>query len=446
METIEFAERIAAASTEVTYEDLSQDDVQRVILCFVDWLGVALAASGSFPVKVLTRLVEEDGGQPQATALTGRKVTVAQAALINGAMSHTLDYDDVHMSIPGHPSVVLWPGLTALAEWRQASGREAIAAFAAGLRAACWLGGLIGDTHYAKGWHPTATLGAIGASVSAAKLLRLDSNACTNAIAIAATRAAGLRQSFGTMCKPLHAGHAAELGVQSARLALGGFQGAANILDGERGFLKIFAGDRGDITPQWADERATYLDGMLFKYHATCYFTHAVIDALVNLRPSLASSAIDKIQIVVHPIAAEICHFENPEDESEAKFSIKFAAAASICGIDLSAPDFFTQLAAEKEKISMIERAISIETKSELASTEATVVVSLVDGATYKASSNSGIPESNALIIESKIRQKFMALTAPLLGQQAAAMLLDTCFMLSDLPTFDPIFAKIPLK
>ena len=146
------------------------------------------------------------------------------AALVNGTASHALDFDDVNMAILGHPTVAVLPGLLALAEETGATQREILVAFVAGYDVACRTGALMSPSHYGHGFHATATVGSIGAAAACARLLRLDAEATATAYGIAATMASGLKSMFGTMCKPLHAGRAAQNGLQARGWRPGGSQ------------------------------------------------------------------------------------------------------------------------------------------------------------------------------------------------------------------------------
>ena len=144
---------LAARSAALCYTDLPQDVRLRVRQCLLDWIGVTLAGACEPLVHMLAEEAREQGGHAQATVV-GHAMTTSsrQAALINGAASHTLDYDDVNMAFTGHPSVVLIPALLALAESRGASGRDFMTAFAAGYETMCQLGLACGDAQYSNGF------------------------------------------------------------------------------------------------------------------------------------------------------------------------------------------------------------------------------------------------------------------------------------------------------
>ncbi|HLK23622.1 MAG TPA: MmgE/PrpD family protein, partial [Caulobacteraceae bacterium] len=204
--------------------------------CILDWLGVALAGRNAPLVDILVdELAPADAADGASLVGRGRRARIDDAVLINGAMGHALDFDDVIMPM-GHPTAPVAPVALSLAEHRGASGGEALMAYIAGVEAECRIARLVGPSHYAKGWHATATLGTFGAAMAAARLLGLEDEALEHAFGIAGTQAAGLKSVFGTMSKPLHPGKAAANGLLAARLAARGFTSDVDILSSKQGF------------------------------------------------------------------------------------------------------------------------------------------------------------------------------------------------------------------
>src|ERR1041385_1805418 len=211
---------LAEQAAAVSYNALPDPVRALARQCVLDYYGVALAGAGDPLVAILLDELAEAGGAAQAGIIghTAR-LPVMSAALVNGAIGHALDYDDVNLAMPGHPSVAILPGLLALAEARQSSGRDVIAAFVAGYETACRIGSALRPGHYNLGFHSTGTVGAFGAAAACAHLLGIDAEAMARALGIAGTQAAGLKAQFGTMCKPFHAGKASQSGLLAARLA-----------------------------------------------------------------------------------------------------------------------------------------------------------------------------------------------------------------------------------
>src|SRR5260221_7300234 len=198
---------LATQASAVTYEGLSEPVRALARQCVLDYYGCAVAGAADPLVGILLDETGEAGGAPQASIIAAAaRLPMLSAALVNGAAGHALDYDDVNLAMPGHPSVAILPGLLALAELRHSSGREIIAAFVAGYETACRIGVALRPGHYNLGFHATGTVGAFGAAAACARLLGLAAAATAQALGIAGTQAAGIKSPFGTTCKPFHAG------------------------------------------------------------------------------------------------------------------------------------------------------------------------------------------------------------------------------------------------
>ena len=180
------------------------------------------------------------GRSRQAGGLRRRafgKVPARAAALANGTISHALDYDDTHFAHIGHPSVAILPAALAAGEEVDASGAAVLDAFLIGAEASIRIGMVLGRPHYDRGFHQTATAGAFGATVAAARVMALTRDQTRQALSLVSTRASGLKSQFGSMGKPYNAGIAASNGVEAAALARRGFVSADDGVGGEQGFI-----------------------------------------------------------------------------------------------------------------------------------------------------------------------------------------------------------------
>ena len=210
---------LAGKATGLGYNSLPAPVREIARQCVLDYLGVALAGAEDPLVHILLDEMTEAGESPQSSIIGhDARLPALSAALVNGAAAHALDYDDVNMAMPGHPSVAILPGLLALAELKGSPGSEVITAFVAGYETACRVGATLQPGHYNLGFHATSTVGSFGAAAACARLLGLDVEMTAMALGIAGTQAAGLKSQFGTMCKPFHAGKAAQNGLLAARL------------------------------------------------------------------------------------------------------------------------------------------------------------------------------------------------------------------------------------
>ena len=288
-------------------------------------------------VGMLLDEMAEAGGTAQASVIGHRvRLPALAAALVNGAAGHALDYDDVNLAMPGHPSVAILPGLLALAELKGSSGREVITAFVAGYETACRIGMALQPGHYALGFHSTATIGSFGAAAACARLLGLDAEATAVALGIAGTQAAGLKSQFGTMCKPFHAGRASQNGLLAARLAARGFSSRPDLLECVQGFAATHGPDFSPEAALATPENGFHLFANLFKYHAACYMTHAPIECARRVRRDHAPSpdAIAAITLRLDAGCDRICNIPAPVDGLQSKFSLRQTVAMALAGVD----------------------------------------------------------------------------------------------------------------
>ena len=237
-------ELLAQFIQSVRFEDLPEPAARYAANAITDCVGVALAGSVEPLARHLVAVLTDGRGEGPAYLFgTDRRAGWAEAALYNGAAAHAIDYDDTSHPAYTHPSSQLVPVLFSLGRYTRASGRTLITAYAVGLEVEGKLGRAMNYGHYAKGWHPTGTFGALGACGTASKLLGLNTTQIRNAMGVAASGASGIRANFGTMTKPLHPGLAAYHGVLAGLLAAKGFTAAGNILEHPLGFMQVFAGE-----------------------------------------------------------------------------------------------------------------------------------------------------------------------------------------------------------
>jgi 2-methylcitrate dehydratase PrpD len=302
-------------------------------LCLTDWIGAALRGSTEPLAAALDRVVAVTGGAPQATVIgRGRRTSALLAALANGAQGHALDFDDTHLGSIVHGSAPVAPTVLAVGEWCGRPGADVLTAFVAGFEVETRIGRVIGPTLADRGWHVTALLGHFGAAAAAGKLLGLTAPELRRALGIAGTQAAGLEQSLGTMCKPLHPGKAAMNGLLAALLAREGFTGPDGVLDERSGLPATFAGIT-DLSAAIEDlgTRWEILDNST-KLYAACHLLHATIDAgrEIRARAAPAPDAIAAVECHVHPLAVKIAAIPEPRTGLEAKFSAAYCAALAL--------------------------------------------------------------------------------------------------------------------
>jgi 2-methylcitrate dehydratase PrpD len=412
---------LAQMAAGVTFDALPAEILELSRQCFLDWLGVTIAGAHEPPVEILFDEIAEQGGYAQAS-LIGRsaKASTQQAALINGAASHALDYDDVNWALQGHPSVAIIPGLLALAQQREAAGADFIAAFTAGYETACRVGRLVSPSHYRRGFHATSTVGAIGAAAACANLMGLDSEETAIAFGIAATRAAGLKSMFGTMCKPLHAGSAAQNGLLAAQLAARGFDSRKDALDCAQGFADTQS-DGANIEAALAKPAAGYhMRANLFKFHAACYLTHSAIECCSRLRNEFGIQPADVKKAVVKVDSGldGVCNIQKPASGLEAKFSLRMTSAFAIAGIDTASTAVYCLPNCVDPGLEALRDKVSVELQANWPQTFTQVAIELQDGRQLNAEHDSGIPAPDLDDQSRRLVSKFHSLVDPILGRE----------------------------
>lgn len=424
-------ERLVSLARAIAFDGIPSDAITVARTCLLDWLGCALAGSRE-PLSDI--LVKEAASHGIAT-LVGRdqKTSVHWAALCNGAASHALDYDDAHMHMGGHPTVPVAAAALALAEELNASGRELLTAFVAGVETECRLGPLVGPSHYGAGWHNTATLGTFGATAACARLLDLDEGATRHAFGIAGTQASGLKSVFGSMSKPFQAGKAASDGLLAARLASNGFTAHPDILETAQGIADTYT---TTFTPDALDA----LDGRwlvretLFKYHASCYLTHSPMEAAIALRDAhkIDSADIARVEVVVPHGHLKVCNILEPQTGLEGKFSLRATAAMALRGDDTSDPALFTDEFVSSDEIVSLRDRVEVVPSDKVAGTQARVNVTRTNGTTVSETVDVGRPAEDVDRQWNRITEKFVRLAAPVIGEDKAWRLHKQVELLDD--------------
>lgn len=398
----------------------------------LDWLGCALAGSR----EPLARILVEESATHGPAGLVGheKRTSVHWAALVNGAASHALDYDDTHLHMAGHPSVPVAPAALALAEERKAGGRDLIAAFVTGVETECRLGSLLGPGHYAAGWHATATVGTFGAAAACANLLGLDEEQWLHAFGIAGTQASGLKSVFGTMSKPFQAGKAAADGLLAAKLAARGFTSATDVVEAHQGFAATHA---ATLDP----ERLSSLDGRwltketLFKYHASCYLTHSAMEATVALveRNKVEAGDVEAVTIVVPPGHLDVCGISEPSTGLEGKFSLRGTVAMTLLGDDTADPASFTDERIRSPELVALRDRITVQPTSEMFGTATRIELRTTDGRVLAETADVGTPATDLERQWERLSAKFVRLASPVLGEDRAWALHDLVRRLDEL-------------
>ena len=346
----------------------SETAAAMIRLSCLDWAACALAGRGEAVARNLMRIALSEGGTSEAGIVGGGRVPARSAALVNGATSHALDYDDTHFAHIGHPSVAIFPAVLAVAEREGCALGEALDAALLGAEASIRIGLWLGRGHYQVGFHQTATAGAFGATLAVARLQGASPELTRAALGLAATKAAGIKAQFGTMGKPLNAGLAAECGVMAVDWAMAGVTSDDQALDGVNGFGLTHHG-AGDLTA-FDDLGACWLfEDISHKFHACCHGLHAMLEAMRGL-----SEVPERVVIHTHPRWMTVCNIKSPATGLEAKFSYRMAAAMALAGIDTGAIESYSDDLAGRDDLAALMARVTVKTDDNLTEMQARVV------------------------------------------------------------------------
>jgi len=316
----------------------------------VNAVGAALGGCRDSAIEAMATTLAPLAGPPQA-ALFGRgsRADIATAAELNAASANVLDFDDAHLSTVIHPAAPVLGPCFALAEHRHASGQAFLEAFAIGMEIACRLGEALTQRHYLRGFHITATCGAVGAAFACSRLLDLSADRTAHAGGIAATQAAGLVENLGFVAKSVGVGAAARTGLLAALYAANGADAAPHWLEGKRGFLAVLS-DAPDpaklldgLGERWELARNTY------KPYPTGVVLNPVLDAALEIAgaPDFDVAQVGRVSVRGAPLLLERADRPHVETGREAKISLQHAVARALLRRRIGVEDFLDPAVAD---------------------------------------------------------------------------------------------------
>ncbi|WPB95900.1 MmgE/PrpD family protein [Streptomyces malaysiensis] len=369
------AERLGALAELVANDGLPADRRSDVADRVLDLLGNCLAALSERPAEVVAATVREWGGSPQATAIgLATRLPAPSAALVNGTLAHSLDFDDTHLPSVLHPSAAVVPAALAVAEQTDASGPAFSDAVAVGVEVTCRLGMAGYDernansVYFDRGQHATAICGTVGAAVAAGMLRGLSAARLTSAIGIACSMGSGIIEAnrTGGTVKRIHCGWAAHAGVVAAALAGNGITGPPTVLEGRFGLLRAFCGDRFDLEAVTRDLGERWESDRIFVKPYPCnHFTHAGAEAALRIRrrgidPAIITElTLGLPEPVLRTIAEPIEDKRRPLSGYHGAFSGPYTVAAALLGgggLGLYHADFTDTAVADPARLALAAR------------------------------------------------------------------------------------------
>ena len=411
----------------------------------IDWYAALLPGSLVAPATVLEQAMAEDLDHGNARLASGRRATLRAAAMINGAASHSVEFDDIYRDAGYHPGSPVISAALAAAQSTGASGEKFLRAVIVGYETSTRIGEAIMPSHY-KFWHTTGTVGSFGAAAAVATVLGCNRDQIAHALGTVGSFASGLQQAFRSQCmtKPLHGGHAADVGAMAAMGAAKGLTGALDMLEGEVGF-----GAAMSVNPDWS--KATkdlgvdyHITRVTFKNHGCCGHTFAPIDGALHLQKTHGFTwrDIKRVKIATYKAGTDITDNANPEGEYQAKFSLQYVTAHALVHGSVRLVAFAPERLLDPDVRAVLAKvevsADPVLSKGYPGQRAAHVEIELNDGRVFKhfQPTRKGDPEMP--LTDDEVNEKFLELAMPVIGDPASRELLAALWTLDKRP--DAIF------
>ena len=310
----------------------------------IDTLGCCLVGIGEEVTQMSSAAIDPIAGDGATVFGSSMRASAESAAFLNTVSGHALELDDWEAPGNTHSSVVIVPALLAAGAGDSLSGRRFCEAYIAGFEVIARLGEACNFEHYARGWHTTGTLAAIGAAAAVSRLWGLDAVKTAHAMSLAVSRTGGLTRQFGSHAKPLQAGFAAETGVRVARLARAGITGQPHVLEGDQGYFALTGhtdAQRQQAPFEKLGETLALIEyGQIIKAYPSCGYTHRIIDCARDFfSRGLDLEKVRSIRIEVPDFHAAILPFALPANRREALFSLPYCAAMGLTSGNLALED-----------------------------------------------------------------------------------------------------------
>lgn len=413
--TLHLAEQVAS----LVLEDIPPQVLNHARLCILDTFGVALQGSREPSSGLAQALIKAEGGIPLAS-IWGRstRASALQAALLNGISAHALDYDDTHQIVPVHVTATVLPAVFAAAELTGKTIRKLLTGYTAGAEIAIRAGLALGRSHVQRGWHPTGTVGTLGAAAGAAHVLGLQPTQISQVLGLAATQAAGfMKAAMGNMAKPLNAGKASMNGLLSSLLVREGYSGPDDVFVSGSDFATAFSENFNPASLVFGGTAGWEIPNIAIKLFACCSLAQAALEGgqAIWRTHHIQDHSIAEVELQANPRQAQFAGILRPRTGLEAKFSLAYCTALGLCNATGDSSDFEDGRLQSPGLIALMEK-ISIRVNPALSEVSARVRVKTIGGQILEqfvaiARGNPGNP-----MTPDEVKAKFDLLVGPTLG------------------------------
>jgi 2-methylcitrate dehydratase PrpD len=443
--------RLVEFVQKTTLVDCPEPVLAQVRRATLDTIGCMLAGASEPVAAVVRRIARAEGGTPLCRVFgTSLRTSPTWAALANGAAGHAHDFDDTNFALTGHPSVPLLAASLAAGEAEMADGAAVALAYVIGFEIDGALGRALNPDHYTRGWHATASIGTLGCAAAGARILGLDAEHAVHALGIAASLASGLKENFGSMTKPYHAGHAARNGVLAAQLAREGMTASETALEGRQGYAAAFSSTtlRPDVFDRLGERWEILESGIAVKPYPSCALTHSAIDTLVALRTThaLVPAQVSSVEVRVNRVVPDVLRHERPTNGLERKFSMPYCAAVALArgGVELG---HFGDGPVDDDVRGLMERVTMIPDPALPDGLErqawTRVTVTLTDGRVLAPDVSGARGHPDHPLDTSALRDKFLGCAVPALSRDDASAVADQIDHLEDIPDIRALTSRL---
>ncbi len=334
---------VAGFILDTRYEDIPAGVLDLARKSILDGLGLALCGSVAKSGEIVRQFLKASGTTGSATVIgSPLKSSVRLAAFANAVGIHADDYDDTQLAVAEnrtyglltHPTAPVLPAVLASAETRGLPGREMLLAYNVGVEVETKIAEAINPRHYEEGFHSTGTMGVMGSAAAMAKLNGFNRERVLITLGIAASEGAGLRENFGTMTKPFHAGRASENGVVAAEFAALGWTATDKVLEAPRGFFQAAGGgyDPNAIMGKLGKPWTFANPGISIKPFPSGSLTHPGMTEMERLirEHNIMPEQVETLEVGTNKNMPNTLIHRRPTDELQAKFSMEFCMAALL--------------------------------------------------------------------------------------------------------------------
>ena len=444
-------DRLVEFVLKTTLADCPEAALIQIRRAALDTIGCMLAGAAEPVASIVREVARAEGALPLCTVVgTSLRTSPTWAALANGAAGHAHDFDDTNFALLGHPSVPLLAAALACGEAEMADGATVALGYAIGFEVDAALGAALNPDHYTRGWHATTSIGTLGCAAAAARMLGLDASETRHALGIAASLASGLKENFGSMTKPYHAGHAARNGVLAAQLARGGMTASESALDGRQGYAAAFSGAvlPADVFDRLAQRWEIVTSGIAVKPYPSCALTHSAIDALVELRAAHRVTPADvvTVEVGVHRVVPDVLRHDRPSSPLERKFSMPYCAAVALAHGGVALKDFEEGPAdatvnALVPRVRMVVDPSLPDTLEQQAWTR--VKLTLTDGRVLASPAGGAMGHPDRPLSPEALREKFLACACTVLSRDDAEGIAEQIERFEDIPDIRALTSRL---